>query len=301
MGDDLQCPNHVVCGGTGTVRCRRRFRGRAGSRQGVSRPTALREPAQARSFESQGGRCLQCNMTLGENLDIAAAGGAEACGICMEAAARVRLPQCSHRFCEKCVWRLFYGSDAKRDRYQLQGTLDSHMSQVKGRDKGCPICREPTLQPAWLHTGAADCRCARCSHACAACGTACAATVGCDCRVLYYCGKACRRNHAPRHRAQCLRDQAMHERRRELVGCTVRLVDTYSKLFGTEVWTIAAYIYPKASDGGSYSLESRGTTSVAMRTAPAQDVLDAFDRGNDDDDDDSDDDDSSNPDSKQSG
>ena len=64
-----------------------------------------------------GGVCTRCTRWLGNAvLDILGEADAEEeCACCMDAQATVRLPSCTHRFCERCVNTLAFGrTDLRR-------------------------------------------------------------------------------------------------------------------------------------------------------------------------------------------
>jgi len=96
-------------------------------------------------FVNMKGRCLDCDITYGENFDILrgdAVDSAEDCSICFAEKAVVKLPQCAHRFCGDCTDKLYEPDD--------DGV--SHMCATDGgvNDKGCPLCRGDTLVPTWV-------------------------------------------------------------------------------------------------------------------------------------------------------
>ena len=97
------------------------------------------------------GRCLDCDISFGENFDIldtATAATVEACPICMdEQAAIVKLPQCSHRFCGSCV-RTLYNGGSSGSAPHMQNPRFVQSGGGSG-DKGCPLCRTSTLPAAW--------------------------------------------------------------------------------------------------------------------------------------------------------
>jgi hypothetical protein len=113
--EPVRCPNYVLC-----------------SHQDDGMIIALK------------GRCLNCDVTFGENLDVLSpSDGAEDCPICMDEKAAIKLPQCSHRFCGNCVRILYWGKE------DSDGYTPPHLHGGTPDDKGCPICRASTLKPAW--------------------------------------------------------------------------------------------------------------------------------------------------------
>lgn len=143
-------------------------------------------------FVNLKGRCLECDMHFGENFDILrgdAAESAEECSVCYDDKAVVKLPQCMHRFCGGCVGRLqgFNGA----------GGEAPHMNAAGGgvNDKGCPLCRNPTLAPKWAHSGLATCRCC---YRCRASPPHCRHECECECdrcgniwKPSHICGPGC--------------------------------------------------------------------------------------------------------------
>jgi hypothetical protein len=126
----MQCPNFVMCGNWGVDWY----------------------------FDCHGGRCRDCNMYLGENINILPEGAdVEDCPVCAsEGTARCKLPQCTHRFCGECTKKslLENGECTKKSLLEKSNFKFFFLRR-------CPLCRVDTLEPAWYHTGRPDCRCSR--------------------------------------------------------------------------------------------------------------------------------------------
>lgn len=121
----FRCPNFVVCGNIGNPDI----------------------------FECDGGRCRDCNLKIGEDMDIQKAeeGGSLECPVCYESvAALVKLPQCQHRFCGPCVNNLFQLNGCctvAQNHAHLNGFPRTRRSEPGSEDKGCPMCRAHTPHP----------------------------------------------------------------------------------------------------------------------------------------------------------
>jgi hypothetical protein len=106
----IPCPNYVMCG--------------------VMKPVDM--------HYLHGGRCVNCHVILGIDLDILAENvNAEDCPVCLEpGCARVKFPQCTHRVCGGCFAKLIHCG------YDPDGACIENP-----HDGRCPICRVERPKP----------------------------------------------------------------------------------------------------------------------------------------------------------
>jgi len=113
-------------------------------------------------FGCYGGRCYDCNLYLGRNLEHG--GSTEECPVCLEEAFLYKL-DCNHICCAFCIHKLFFPSlqpyhyrvnnrvedevdnDNENDDHEVQSENEEDSEEEEESEVKCPLCRKLQVPP----------------------------------------------------------------------------------------------------------------------------------------------------------